>query len=59
MLAVLGTVGMHHRRIIANATRRSTSGLRRLLRRPRRFEIRPVAPSNGWFFCELAANAAR
>ena len=34
------------RRMIANALSRSSSGLRQLLGQPRRFEIRPVAPSD-------------
>ena len=46
MLTVLGTGAIcRHSRIIANTARRSASGLRRLLRRRQRFEIRPVATS--------------
>ena len=41
----VGKTARYQSRIIASTARRSTSGLRRLLRPPCRFEIMPVVPS--------------
>jgi len=46
----VGPKSQYHWRIIARTARRSPSGLRRLLRRPRRFEIKPLGPSVRYAF---------
>jgi hypothetical protein len=43
--ANVGPKSQYHSRMIASTALRSASDLHRLLRRPRRFEIRPVGPS--------------
>src|SRR5207248_9747813 len=48
--ARVGPKSQYRLRIIANASSRTSSGLRRLLGRPRRREIRPVAPSLRYAF---------
>jgi hypothetical protein len=48
--AGVGPKSQYRSRISASAACRTASGLRRLLRRPRRFEITPVAPSARYAF---------